>query len=114
MVGLRGQGRPAGAGEPEGLGNAGAWRLAPAGPWVVEDVQMGMRNIRDQWDPEKQEPSPPQEEIVDGEKHDQTCLSGRSQGSHGLASQPQQPLCCLLLHSPWTSGFKRTFCADCI
>lgn len=73
---------------------------------MVEDVQMGMRNRGDQSDPEKEEPP---EEIVAWEEHDQTCLSGSSQGSHGLASHPQQRSCYLLLHSPWTSGFKRPF-----
>lgn len=85
--------------------------MAPAQPWVVEDVQMGMRNRGDHCDPKKEEPP---EAVVAWKEHDQTCPSGSSQDSHGLASCPQQPSFCLLLHSPWTSGFKRTFCAHCI
>lgn len=60
---------------------------------MVENVPMGMRNREDQCDPGK-------EEIVAWEEHEQTCLLGSSQGSHGLASHPQQPSCYLLLHSP--------------
>ena len=65
-------------------------------PWVVEDVQMGVRSRGDCSDPRKEEPL---EEIEASEGHDRTCLLGGSQGSRRLASRSQQPSCHLLLHA---------------